>query len=706
MKQLCVDVGGTFTDCLVLDGGGELRKFKASTTPADPTGGFFASVGKAASFYGSSPGEFLAEVDLIVHGTTLGTNVLLTKNGATTGFITTKGFRDVIEMRRGIKNLHGSMFDQFIEPYEPLVPRHRRLGVSERTLYTGQVVEAVDDREVEEAAGRLLGEGCEAIAVGFLHSYANPENERRAKAIVERVAPEAYVTASHEILPAWREFERFSTAAVSAYIGPAVARYLRKLREELAGRGFGGTLLIMQGNGMVQTVEQCIGRGAYLLTSGPAAAPSGAKHVGALHGRENLLEVDMGGTSFDVCLIKDGVIPTTTDAWVGEERVAIKMVDVSSVGAGGGSIAWIDSLGLLRVGPQSAGADPGPAAYGRSDEATVTDADLVLGYVPADYFLGGEMNLDVERSRRALERVGKDLGMDPVETARAVYATATSVMADEITEVCTKKGLDVRDFTLVAGGGAGGVHAAAIARRLSIPEVIVPRVSALMSAFGMFTMDLGSELTRSRFSKRSGMGPDELSALYQEMQQEAESTFAEMGVVADRLRHVRSVEARYEGQFHEVEVEMDGGEVTEEALERSVRRFHEEYGKLYGYSMPWLPVELLTFHLSSTAGREPPLALRSYSATGADVEGARRGSRECVFEDGAVETAVYDGDRLQPGHRIVGPAVIDDRTTSVLVLEGFTCEVDEHLNLVLRLEAAGKSREGTGAAAVSGQRDV
>ncbi|MGQ0804385.1 MAG: hydantoinase/oxoprolinase family protein [Actinomycetota bacterium] len=685
MKQLTIDVGGTFTDLLVLDESGQIAKFKATTTPEDPTEGLFDAVATAADHYEVTSEVFLSEIERIVHGTTLGINVLLTGRGAKVGFITTAGFRDVLEMRRGIKNLHGSMFDQFIEPYRPLVPRALRLGVAERTLYTGEIVIPLAEDEVRLAAQALVAESCEAIAIGLLHSYANPAHEQRAKEIVREEAPGVHVVASHEILPVWREFERFSSTVISAYIGPAIARYLEQLDRELRAKGFTGALLMMLANGLVQVVDECLDRAVYLLGSGPAAAPSASVHVGKTHGRSNLLSVDMGGTSFDVCLIKNGEVPTTTEAWVGEERVAIKMVDVSSVGAGGGSIAWVDSLGLLRVGPMSAGADPGPAAYGRGDAPTVTDADLVLGYIPADYFLGGAIELDVERSGDALERIGGELGLTGEEPARAVFATVNALMADQITEVCTKRGHDVRDFTMVAGGGAGGIHAAAIAARLSIPEIIIPRVSALMSAFGMFTMDLGQEYARTRFRDLGNFEPEDVEAVYAGLRDEAEQAFARIGVPQNALRFLATLDMRYVGQFHEVEIELPGGEVTPATIEELIRRFHDRYETLYGYKLPWQPVEFLSFYLKVTSPRAP-LALATHSDLSRKVEEARRGRRRCIFDEGELDLPVYDGDLLDAGHIIDGPALIDDPTTTVLVLEGFTCEVDPQRNLVLRAQ--------------------
>ncbi|MBI2316466.1 MAG: hydantoinase/oxoprolinase family protein [Betaproteobacteria bacterium] len=687
MKQLTIDVGGTFTDCLVLEESGQLQRFKAATTPEDPTLGFFAAVGKAAKHYGQSLEGFLGGVEQIVHGTTLGTNILITERGAKVGTLTTKGFRDVVEMRRGIRNLHGSMFDMFIEPYQPLVPRYLSLGVEERTLYTGEVLTRLNEAELKTVAKKLLDEGCTAIAICFLHSYANGENELKAKRMVQAMAPEAYVTASHEILPVFREFERFSTAVVSAYIGPALTRYARKLQTGLKERGCKGRLLMMLANGLVQVVDECVDRAVYLLNSGPAAAPYGAFYLGGLHGKNNLLSMDMGGTSFDVCVIKDGEIPTTADSWVGEHRVAIKMVDVPTVGAGGGSIAWIDSLGLLRVGPQSAGADPGPAAYGKGLDATVTDADLVLGYIPADYFLGGDMALDVKRSNEAVARVGAKLSMEASQAALVMYTTINTVMGNLITEVCTKKGHDVRDFTLVAGGGAGGIHAAAIAKRLSIPMVIVPRVAALMSAFGMFAMDLGLEYARSFARRQNKLDFGEIAKLYVDMRAQAKRDFARIGIAEGQLAYKRTVEMRYVGQFHEVEIDMPPEDLNADNLKGLLSAFHTQYEKLYTYSMPWRAVEFLTYRLKVTsAPRKVEMALLERSSKG--VESARRGARACLFEGEtkAVETPAYDWDKMAPGHKLVGPALIDDKTTTVLVVPGFTCEVDPHHNLVLRAQ--------------------
>ena len=340
-KRVCVDVGGTFTDCLVMDETGLLQKFKSSTTPSDPSKGFMDAMQKAARYYGISVNEFLGQIEVLVHGTTLATNILLTGRGAKAGMLTTKNFRDIIELRRAMKPQDVSLYNLFIPPAEPLIPRYRRLGIDERALYNGEVMTPLNEQETADAVRQLKTEGVESIAVCFLHSTPT-RNERRAAEIVREIAPEIFVSTSHETLPIWREFERFNTTAVGSYVGPAVAHYLTSLETVLKDTGFTGTFLMMLANGLVQNISECMRRPVFLLHSGPAAAPSGAVYLGKHLGSDHLLSIDMGGTSFDVCMINKGEILTTTEHWENDQRVAIKMVDISSIGAGGGSIAKID----------------------------------------------------------------------------------------------------------------------------------------------------------------------------------------------------------------------------------------------------------------------------------------------------------------------------------------------------------------------------
>ncbi|MBI2361178.1 MAG: hydantoinase/oxoprolinase family protein [Deltaproteobacteria bacterium] len=586
MYRACIDIGGTFTDCLILDTHGSLRAFKVPTTPQDPSRGMLNALEFAARGYKKNAREFLEQLDLIVHGSTLATNALLTGKGAKVGLLTSKGFRDVLEIRRGYRNVRTSMFNLFIPPYKPLVPRRYRFGIEERTLYTGEIVTPLNDAEVRAAIEKIKKAGLEAVAVCFLHSYANKTNEDRAAAICREMANDLYVTTSYNILPIWREYERFSTTVVSASIGPIADRYLNRLEGALKEKGFAGSLLMVQANGLVETPQESIRRAVYLIGSGPAAAPSAATYCGRTAGKDDLISIDMGGTSLDVSLIRDGAIPMSTESWVGDERVAIKMVDVHSAGAGGGSIAWVDSLGLLRVGPQSAGAEPGPACYGKGGEdPTVTDADLLLGYIPPDYFLGGEISLDVEKARKAVKKVADRLGLDTLRAAQAIHATVNSFMADSITEISTKRGYDVRDFSLIAGGGAGPVHGPALAERLGITTVIIPRFAALYSAFGMFAMDIGRDYARSYNCRVDRVDLDAVNRLYREMEAEGLASMKALKAGKAEVKLARTAEMRYVGQFHEVEVPMASGNLTGRHVKEAVANFHKRHHELYTFSM-------------------------------------------------------------------------------------------------------------------------
>lgn len=683
MYRACIDVGGTFTDCLVLEEKGELRQFKSPTTPQDPSLGFLACLEKAAQHFRQPLATFLAEVDLLIHGTTLATNTLINENGAKTGLITTKGFRDIIEIRRGYKNIRVSMYNVFVPPYKPLVPRRYRMEVEERVLDSGEISTALNEDEVRAASARLKEAGMESLAICFLHSYVNPQHERRAAEIAKTNFNGGYVTSSHDILPVWREFERFSTTVVSAYVGPVVERYLKALVKRLEDSGFRKNLLLMLSSGLVETVAHCTPRAVLLIGSGPAAAPAGANYLGQAVDHQNLLSVDMGGTSLDVCLIREGEIPTTTESWVGEERVAIKMVDIHSAGAGGGSIAWIDSLGLLRVGPHSAGAEPGPACYSKGGKnPTVTDADLLLGYVPADFFLGGEIQLSRERAEEAVKQVAHPLGMTVAQAAQAIFTTVNSFMADQITEVSTKRGYDIRDFALVGGGGAGPVHAAAIAELLSIPTVVIPSIAAAYSAFGMFAMDIGRNFARSYICGAKRIDSERVKQLYQEMEAEALEGFRSNGIPPEQVVFSRTADMRYVGQFHEVEVELSGANLTASQLEDTLTKFHERHEELYTFSMLWKSVEFLTFRLRATAARAP-FRLREIGRVGPDSAIGLKRRRSCWFDGREVDAPVYDGTQLLAGCRFHGPAIIEETTTTVVIPASFLCTVDQWKNYLL-----------------------
>jgi N-methylhydantoinase A len=676
MRRISIDVGGTFTDCLVLSDDGSLEAFKSPTVPSRPSEGVLRCLELAAEFYEMDVEQFVADVEVIIHGTTLALNTLVTGRGANVGMLTTEGFRDVIEIRRGLRDQRVSLYDLFIPPYEPLVPRYLRLGVPERVLYTGEVLERLDEVATRDAAEKLRAEGVDSVAVCFLHSYANTEHERRAAAICEEVFGAGRVTTSHEILPVWREFERFSTTVVSAYVAPVVVDYVTDLEAQLAERGLRGSLLMMLANGLVQTVDEVKDRAVYLLNSGPAAAPFAALDSAAESVGNDLISIDMGGTSFDVCVIRGGVVPSTTERWVEDHRVAIKMVDVHSIGAGGGSIATVDALGLLRVGPASAGADPGPACYGKGGaDPTVTDANLVLGYIPPRSLAGGEIELDEEAGREVLRRLGLELQMSAEDAARAVYETVTATMADKIMEVCTRQGHDVRDFALVVGGGAGALHGASLAERLQIDRVFIPAAAGLYSAFGMLAMGIGRDFIRSYPVRADQVDSDRVRALFEEMESEARASFERMGVPAAALTLTRTAEMRYVRQFHEIEVPVPAGDVTEELLAVVSESFHDVHEREYGFSMPVMDVEFLIFHVRASAAPSR-VALKEIGPGNARPSGAQTGTRACIWGREVTETPIFAADLLRAGDRVSGPAIIEAHATTIGVPPPFTAVVD------------------------------
>lgn len=684
MRRLSIDVGGTFTDCLVLQTDGRIDSFKSPTKPDDPTAGVLRCLDLAATSYGESTEDFLAKVSAIVHGTTLALNSLITGTGPRVGMITTEGFRDIIEIRRGLRDQRVSLYNLFIPPYEPLVPRHLRLGVEERVLYDGSVERPLDEDGTRIAAQTLRDQGVESVAICFLHSYANQSHEERAAAICAEVFGSRNVTTSHAVLPAWREFERFSTTVVSAYLAPTVLRYVSDLQSALERRGLVGPLLMMLANGLVETVDEVAERAINLLNSGPSAAPFGGLAAAGASVGASQISVDMGGTSFDVCVSSDGVVPTTTDTWVEDHRVAIKMVDVRSIGAGGGSIASVDELGLLRVGPESAGADPGPACYGKGGtRPTVTDANLVLGYVPPTTLAAGTLRIDREAGHAALGRLGAELDMSPEEAAIGVYETVTATMADNIMETCTREGHDVRDFALVVGGGAGPLHGASLARRLEIPRVFIPAAAGLYSAFGMLTMATGRDFVRSYPTRAYAADPGTVARLFAEMEGEALAAFERMGVSTEDVRLERTGEMRYERQFHELEVPLAAGPISAATLQSAAEGFHDHHAQRFGFEVREMPVELLSFHLRATAPA-PEVTLRTDEASGGGNEAAPVATRSCHWgTEGAIETPVFRTRALPPSTALEGPAIVEDKDTTIVLPPDFRCTVDVSGGFVL-----------------------
>jgi len=679
MRVAAIDIGGTFTDCIVFDDG-TLLSLKVPSTPPDLERGLLDALAGAAALLGKPVHEFLGELPLVLQGTTAALNTVLTRTGAKVGMLTTKGFRDVIETRRGIKA--ESLYNVFIPPYQPLVPRHLRLGVAERTRYTGDVLQPSERQDVEAGAADFRAKGVESVAVCFLYSYLNPGNERMAEELVKALLPGVPVSLSSEVLPIWREYERFSTTVINAYVAPKLSNHLNTLERKLGESGFRGHVMLMTGGGLLESPAYCSSRAVHLLGSGPAGSANAALYISRALDLPNVISVDMGGTSFDVCLIRDGQIKTTSDVWIDGHRVAVKSIDSESIGAGGGSIAWVDKRQLLRVGPQSAGAVPGPACYGAGGvEPTVTDANLVMGFLAPSTFRWGDRTLDADASRTAIARIGQALGLDTERTAAAIYETVNEVMANGIIRLTTQRGIDPRDFVLVAGGGAGAIHAAAIAERVGLDHIVVPSYAGVYSAFGILSCDRGVEAARSFPCTESELNAETLARVYDELEREATSHLVEQGVASGSIVLRRTVDMRYVKQFHEVEVDVPEGDLLDGHIETIVRRFHDAHRRVYTFSMDGERVEFLTFRLRASCVSD--LRLPTY-VEGTAARPRSTDERACLVGGARRSVPVFDGARFKPGNRSEGPGLIEEATTTIHVPAGYVCTMDRWRNYHLK----------------------
>lgn len=663
-----VDTGGTFTDLISIDQNGDATVIKTPSTPEDPSLAVIEGLRKAGESYGMDLAGFLEKVVRICHGTTVSTNTVLTWTGAKVGLITTKGFRDTLGIRFGVRE---NPYDYTIAAPKALAPRYLRLPVTERVKWNGEEVTPLAEDEVRAACARFREEGVEAVVVGFVWSFKNPEHENRAVEICKEELPGVYVVGSCEIQPEVREYWRISTAVISAYVGPKLRKYLTHMVQTLHDYGFKGELLITQSNAGVMSPDVAISQAVRTVLSGPASAPAAAAYVGTPLGIRDLITVDMGGTSFDVCLIKDGK-PTTTleEAVGGVYHMRLPMVDVHTIGAGGGSLAWVDKMNMLHVGPASAGADPGPACYGRGGaNPTSTDADLLLGYLSEEYFLGGEMKVDRALAVKAMkEKVADPLGMSVPEAAQAVRKIVDHSMADAISVVSVQRGEDPRRYTLVAAGGAGPVHVADLARSLNIERVLIPRSSSIFCAIGSIISDLRHDFVRSVVTKTSEADLASLDAAFAEMQAVGDGHLEREGIAAQDRYYVKSIDMRYKGQFHEVEVPIPAGPVSAGAIDKIVSAFHDRHEELYAFRDA-LDTEMINLRIACF-GRVVAPARKALAANGStDTKQLVKGQRDAYFKEESrfVPTPVYDGELLQVGNTVEGPAIIEQKTTTVVV---------------------------------------
>ncbi len=683
LLRASVDIGGTFTDMVVTEPGGSVQMFKSPSTHGRLSEGVMNCFRKAASARGSSLDALLCQVETIIHGTTATTNALLTRTGVKTGMLTTDGFRDIIELRRGMR-VGVSPYNLKVKFPEPLVPRARRIGITERMGPGGGVLTALDEGEVEAAVRRLVDDGCEAIAVCFLYSYINPAHELRAAQIARRIAPDAFVTTSYDTIPSSREFERFNTTVVGAYVGAIFAAYIDKLDDELREAGFGGHLLLIQSNGGIQDRQTAKNNPVTTLLSGPSAGPSVGQYFGGAYSSK-IISADMGGTSFEAALIQDNQILLTSNTWLSEQRIAAKMVDVHSIGAGGGSIARFDSMDLLRVGPASAGSRPGPACYGNGGtEATVTDANVLLGYIDPQFFLGGEMQLDVEAARAAMGPIARGMGASQDDAAHAIFEIINESMADALNERCTRRGFDPREFLLVAGGGAGGLHVAAIARKAGIRRVLIPKFASAYCAFGMQLPDFSQDYVRTYTSRMHDADPAAIDALFAEMEREGRAVLTRSGAADENIRFARTADLRYVGQFNEVEVDCPSGPTSPRSLEEIAEAFHIRHDQTFAFSIRKRAVELVYLRVRAIAPT-PPISLREIGHDAGSPVRARKADRACYFGRviGWQQTPVYAGDSLCAGAAIEGPALLEEAGATILVPPGARAEVDRYGNYLI-----------------------
>ena len=678
--RIGIDVGGTFTDLYLFEEAkGSIVRHKLPSTPDNPyeapIRGLVEILDKA-----SAP---RSEVRFIGLGTTVATNTLLERKGAKTGLITTRGFRDLLELAR---QKRPRVYDLFVRKPEPLVSREYRLEVDERMEANGTVLRDLDTASVVRTLNQLLAGGVESIAICFLNSYANAAHERRAKELLRQHWPDGFVTASEEILPEFREYERLSTTVLNAYLMPRMKRYLDRFSHEVQKLGFKKEPLVMGSGGGVVSPALASQRPIDTPFSGPSGGVSGAAYLASLLEVPDIVTFDMGGTSTDVCLIK-GYRPEITQARTLDGLpVKSTALDVHTVGAGGSSVAWIDDGGLLCVGPHSVGAKPGPACYGiGGTEPTVTDANVVLGRLNPDYLLGGAVAIDSRRSNAAIEdKIGRRKGLDVYHAAAAILAVSNVNIAQAIRFVSVERGLDPKEFLLVAFGGAGPLHAAAVARDLGM-SVLIPESPGVLCAMGVLTKDIQIDLSQTRLVRDSSSGTEGIvEALYADLERRATATLRQGGLDGGALRFERSVDARYVGQNFEIPIIVPDGTPRGGVLISLRDRFHDAHKRLYGYHHPGKEVELVTFRIKASLPVARPKIKKTTPAQGMPPPSSR-GRRKVFFEreGGFVDCPIYERAVLMPAHVVSGPAIVEQMDTTTVIPPDFTAHVDEFLNLRL-----------------------
>jgi N-methylhydantoinase A len=674
-----VDSGGTFTDVCLIDQAGTIRVWKVPSTPDDPSRAIAGGVTEGLDrCEGASP----KDVTYFGHGTTVATNALIQHRGVKTGLITTDGFRDLLEIGR---QRRPHLYDLQCDKPPLLVTRDLRLEVPERLRHDGRIETPLDESAVRAAVARLRAEGVESIAVVFLYSYIDARHETRVREILAEEFPEAYISCSHEVAPEFREFERLSTAVVNAYLGPVMARYIERLGPRLDEVGIDGSRHITQSNGGVMSFAAAREQAVRTVLSGPATGVVGAMKVSALSGFSNLITFDMGGTSTDVSLIENGRPKLAGEMEVHGYPLKTPMLDIHTVGAGGGSIAHLDAGGHLKVGPRSAGSVPGPVCYGLGNsEPTVTDANVLLQTLNPRHLLGGRMPIDQSKARQAIADLAGRLGLDVMATAQGIVSVVTANMAKAIRLISVQRGHDPREYTLVAFGGAGPLHSARLARELEIPRVLVPRNPGILCALGLLMTDLKTNYAQTRLLPLTSENLETMERVFADLEERARGWFQSEGI-ADRDRQIRrTIDMRYKGQNYELSVPVPGGRRGEALLIELRQGFEQTHQQMYGYTAPEEPIQAITFRIEAI-GVVPQAEITRQPPAARPVEEALSGRRDVwlVEAGGFVSCPVYDRERLGPGHHIAGPAVVEQMDATTLMLPGQSAVVDPFLNIIV-----------------------
>ncbi|MGE5338458.1 MAG: hydantoinase/oxoprolinase family protein [Gemmatimonadota bacterium] len=677
--KIGIDVGGTFTDFVVVRDGAPPVIYKTLSTPSDPSIAVVDGLAEVAASQQPpmSLDAFAATIDTLVHGTTVTTNATLTHSGAKCGLLTTEGVRDALEMRRGVRE---EQYNNRYTNVKPLVSRYLRAGIRGRLDRNGRELAPLDLDGVRSAIELFKRENVQAVAICFMNSFANQAHEQAAAELVKRELPGAYLSVSTDVLPSIRFYERVSTTALNAYVGPKLNHYLDQLVGRLNGIGFKGLLLIMQSNGGVISPQLAREKAALTLLSGPAGGPGAGLFYVRAHGQDKCITTDMGGTSFEASVAVRAPM-VKNDGEIARHKIALPMLDIHTIGAGGGSIGWLDEGGLLRMGPQSAGADPGPACYGKGGRLpTTTDANVVLGYLDPNYFAGGKMRLDAAAARRAIEEhIARPMGLTVEEAAAGMYRVACNNMAQGVREVTIKRGFDPREFPFIPAGGAGPIHACLICQELEIPLQIVPREASVLCAFGMLMSELKHDFVRTFVSRLDGIDWQRLATLIDDMQRDGERQLAEERIPAARRRYDVRLDCRYIKQYHEVSLPVPRELIDRRDTAGIAKAFHAEHNRLFGYSLAQesTPIEIINVRVQAVGATDKP-AYREEAWGGADAAHALKGRRSVYVPETRkfAEVPVYDGHRLRFGNRVDGPALIEQETTAVFISNSYDCVVD------------------------------